>query len=341
MFALVTGMLQAVSLSEPSVPFDVDSSAYVIVRFAQYAAMTLLIGCVAFRLTVLPRLERGRAHDPLRNDEVASRIAVWVFRALIILTLVHVARLAAQHRVYFEDGAWSMATMRPMLWQSGWGLAWLIAAGSMVVAFVAVWRISRAKRAGWWLLTAAVGVLTWTMAMSGHPAVAASPRIAMALDAVHIIGAGGWIGSLCVMMFLAVPLFLRSSTPDGHQRIAHLVAAFSPTALVFASLLSVTGVLAGVRNVGSWVGLVHSKYGVLLLVKLGLVALIAALGAVNWRRVLPTLGQPSATRMLRRSAVPELAAAVLVLVVTAWLVATEMPEPLANAAAVVGGRRAD
>ncbi len=346
MFALVTGMLQAVSPAEPSVAFDVDSPAYVAIRFVHSAVLTVLIGCVAFRLAVLPRfarrevvgkLDRDKDHDTDRDsdrngdrahgaDEFTPQLTSWLSWSLIVLLLAHVARLAAQHRVYFEDGAWTMGTMRPLLWQSGWGLAWLIASASTVIAFAAVWRIKHEWRAGWWLLAASLLVLCWTMAMSGHPAAAPAPSVAMALDAMHIVGAGGWVGSLSVMMFIAVPAVLRSSGSDAHLRIAGLVAAFSPTALVFASLLAVTGALAGWRNVGSWSGLRHSEYGTLLLIKLALVAVIAGLGAVNWQRVLPQLGEPAATRLLRRGAVPELGAAVVVLVVTAMLVATAMPE---------------
>lgn len=47
--------------------------------------------------------------------------------------------------------------------------------------------------------------------------------------------------------------------------------------------------------------------------------------AYNWRRVLPALGQPIATSRLLRSSLVELGAALLVLTVTAVLVATPMP----------------
>ena len=324
MFALASGML-APSLSEPPLPFDVSSPAYVVIRCLQYAAVTLLIGGVAFRAAVLPRSARSEEHGDSFLADISTPLIRWLWRALITLSLVHLARLAAQHQVYFEEGVWSMATMRPLLWQSGWGLAWLIAAGSILTAFVACLRISRAQRAGWWLLGGALVVLSWTMAMSGHPAVAPSPRFAMTLDALHIIGAGGWVGSLSVMMLVAVPAQLRASESDGHWRIARLVAAFSPTALLFAFVLGATGVVAGWRSIGSWTALVQSDYGRLLLVKLALVGVIAGLGAINWRRVLPRLGTPSATRTLRRGAVLELLAAMLVLAVTALLVATATP----------------
>ena len=105
-----------------------------------------------------------------------------------------------------------------------------------------------------------------------------------------------------------------------------MVAAFSPTALAFAAVLGATGALAAWRHLGSWSALASTEYGRVLLLKLALVGLLAGLGAVNWKRVLPRLGLPSATATLRRVARGECAVMVLVFVVTAILVATEMPE---------------
>ena len=56
----------------------------------------------------------------------------------------------------------------------------------------------------------------------------------------------------------------------------------------------------------------------------------AAAGAYNWKRVLPLLGTATATSRLRRSTSVELAAALIVLLITAVLVATPMPGDLAS-----------
>ena len=56
-----------------------------------------------------------------------------------------------------------------------------------------------------------------------------------------------------------------------------------------------------------------------------LLAGVAALGFYNWRRVLPTLGDDAATHRLRRSARVELGLGLVVLLVTAVLVALPTP----------------
>lgn len=69
----------------------------------------------------------------------------------------------------------------------------------------------------------------------------------------------------------------------------------------------------------------ESGYGRTLLLKLALLSVVFATGAYSWLRVRPALGSTAAAGRLRRSATLELAAGVLVLAVTAVLVATPPP----------------
>jgi putative copper export protein len=62
-----------------------------------------------------------------------------------------------------------------------------------------------------------------------------------------------------------------------------------------------------------------------LLVKLGILSVVALTGAYNWRRVKPALGTAAATARIQRSARAELLVGVLVIIVTAVLVATPPP----------------
>jgi putative copper export protein len=64
---------------------------------------------------------------------------------------------------------------------------------------------------------------------------------------------------------------------------------------------------------------------VTLLVKLGLLVGVMLAGAYNWRVVQRRLGPDDAAAQLRRSATVEVVLAVLVLLVTAVLVATPTP----------------
>ena len=67
-----------------------------------------------------------------------------------------------------------------------------------------------------------------------------------------------------------------------------------------------------------------TRYGITLLVKLGILGVVALTGFYNWWFVQPSLGTDAATVHLRRSARVEVTVAILVLLVTAVLVATSM-----------------
>ena len=319
-------VVPALVLADTVAVFGVESPAYSVIRFVQFSAVTILIGSLALVQVVLPRFTRTAAdHDSLL-EAIVARVLRWTRIALITLAFATLARLAAQHVVYFEDARWSMETMRPLLLLSGWGHAWLLAGAAILLGLFAHRLASQRRRGSWPLLTFTTFALAWSLAMSGHAAAASDPLVAMTLDAMHVVAAGGWMGSLAMLMVIAVPTALETSDEDGHRLVARLIAAFSPTALVFASLLVVTGLIAAWRNLGSLHALLTSAYGQLLILKLLLVFTAAATGAINWRRVLPRLGLPSATRTLRRSATFEIAIAIAILAVTAVLVAAPTPD---------------
>ncbi|MEO7085229.1 MAG: CopD family protein [Gemmatimonadaceae bacterium] len=117
---------------------------------------------------------------------------------------------------------------------------------------------------------------------------------------------------------------------DRSTRVKALVNAFSPTALVSASIVAATGTVSAWLRLGSVSALWSSMYGRVLLLKLGVLVGVVATGAFNWLRVQPALGTDVATVRLRRSASIELAIGCAVLVVTAILVATPTPFDVAN-----------
>jgi putative copper export protein len=128
--------------------------------------------------------------------------------------------------------------------------------------------------------------------------------------------------ALPALLLAGVPAARRLGTSERGQAVAALVNAFSPTALGFAALVVATGVLAAWLHLGSLAALWASGYGRTLLLKLAAVAVLVAAGAYNWRVMRPALGSDAATGRLRRSAGFELIVSLVVLAVTAVLVAT-------------------
>jgi putative copper export protein len=156
----------------------------------------------------------------------------------------------------------------------------------------------------------------------------ATPRfsaLAVIADTLHVLGAGGWLGTLLVTVVAGIPVTLRGAPEARGREASALIGAFSPVALSCAALLVVTGVVAAILHLGSIGALWGSRYGLVLLTKLAVIALLLVVAFINWRVLRPRLGTDGATRRIRGSAVAELTLAVVVLVVTAVLVATPPP----------------
>jgi copper transport protein len=102
------------------------------------------------------------------------------------------------------------------------------------------------------------------------------------------------------------------------------VPRFSTTAVVSVAILIAAGTINGYLQVRAWRGLWETEYGILLLVKIGLVLPLLAMGAYNNRYAVPRLRAQIASRVERvrflRLAGAELAVMVAVVGVTAALV---------------------
>ena len=313
--------------SAESAVFGVESSLYVLIRIAHYAAVMALFGAVAMRLAVAPRAARRTVGTAAFAAALARRLDRTMLWASLALAAITVARLAAQHAALFGVGEpWSSTSLSALL-QSAWGRGWCLAWVGVVAALGGAQTAGRVQR--WGLLLIAVVATAVSLGYSGHPAGAQSPLLAIAVDALHVAGAGAWLGGVGGLVLIGIPLALHWREDGGHPALADLVAAFTPVALAGAALVGVSGSVAAWRNVGSADLLLASPYGRWLLAKLAALVTAASLGAYNWRRVGPSLGDEPGTRRLRRVAGGELAAMLVAMLITAVLVATPLPEGLA------------
>ncbi len=322
---LAVSALSALPQEAITAMFGVESPTYVAIRAILSIALVGLLGILSLHLVILPRACRGAViGTPLPRDAVDRAALPWVRMLLWTILATTLARLVAQHAAFFgAEAPWSRETLRAILLDSSWGRGWWLALVAMAVGLLGEFWLRRSRALGWPALTAAAIAMAASIALSGHAVV--SPT-ATAIHALHVIAAGGWIGSLAAVALIAVPAVLRSGGDDRHGQIAALVRAFSTSALGFAGVILATGALAAWRNLGAIAELFDSPYGRVLLIKLALLSVAVATGAYNWRRVLPSMGSnASATTRLRTTAAIELVAALAVLAVTAVLVATPMP----------------
>ncbi len=315
---------------------DVEAPAYVVARWLNFIALITVVGAAAFVLLVLPRVGSQDDADTVSafDDAATRRAARLGLAAGIVFLISAVCRLYAEHAVVGGDVA--MGTILGSFWGRIWVTQFVIA----VIVCIAFASARGSRRGGIaWLAVAIVSVaLAATPAFSGHAIAAPGNRgLSIALDVIHVVAAGAWLGGLLTLTVVGVPVALSigkstdtdARAPRGLPLVARLVNAFSPLALVFAGFVVASGVIAAWMRIGSFTALFHSTYGTVLLVKLGLVILVLAGGAYNWLRMRGALAHretgASAVGSFRRSAWIELTAGVLVIAATAVLVATQPP----------------
>jgi putative copper export protein len=312
----VAGTTQAAADSDET---ELQTPFQIILRALSFIAIIAVIGAVTFRNAVVPRI---RDLDTDARTALLDRCALVGSIAALVLLLLSPVRFHFQAILMAEH--LTDDPMQTLLMHTRWGTAWILATAGAAIA-LAGFVIARLRfELGWLVAAAGAAALAFSPALSGHAG--ASPRwatFAVAVDAVHITGAAGWMGSLLYVIAAGLPTL--GTRENAAANVARLVNAFSPTALAFAGLVVTSGVLSGWLRLGEFSALWMSAYGRVLLLKLFVLSGVFATGAYNWRRLRPRLGAAAATATFRWSARFELAIGVVVIVITAILVATPTP----------------
>lgn len=319
--------------------FDAESPLYVAIRWLSFTALLVVLGAAAFHVVVLGFLRRVQEPDSPMLAPASARAASFGLWATAALGVAALLRLYAQSYAFHgAQDALDLGLMSTLVARTVWGWGWLLQVAGVAIATVGFLAARRGRRVGWVVATLAAVVLAFTPALSGHAA--AVPRLtwlAVLADGAHVIGAGGWLGSLLLVVAVGIPAALRLPEGERGRGAADLINAFSPTALVFAGIAAATGVFAAWLHLDAVSALWQSDYGRTLLIKLGILSVVAGTGAYNWLRVKPALGNVDGAVRIRRSATVELAVGVLVLVATAVLVATPTPMDAAMGSSATAG----
>lgn len=310
---------------DSSVTFDASSPMYVAIRWTTFLAILSLVGVAVFRFVVL-RASVGLS-EAVRAGSAARALTVASWFA-IVLGLVAVARLGAQSYAFFGTDAFDVRRTFGLLQGTAWGAGWILQAAAALL----VWLSARLVRAGrvtaWWGIALGALLAAATPALSGHAA--ATGTLAVTGDVVHVLAAGGWIGSLFLVFIAGLPAARFAPEGDRERAVAMLVNAFSPVALVSAALLGGSGLLSAWLSFTGLSDAWLTLYGRTLALKLIVLSAVIATGWYNWKRVTPRLNTAEGTPLLRKTIAAELTVAVLVLGVTAVLTATPTPKDVAE-----------
>jgi copper transport protein len=293
-------------------PFAV-SAAYLGGRFLDFTLLLLCCGGTAALALAL----RG-ASAPLRR-----RLLSIVALLACALAVVALAGLPLQGAAAGGTGLGDALTVDVVTSVAGTRFGhYSLARIGLAVALASLALLARRRggRAGDPLLAVALALVVaavFTPGLSGHASTIGAGSVIA--DAAHVQAASVWVGGLA---FVVLGLVLARD--QRWPLAASAVPRFSTMAVASVAVLLVAGAVNGYLQVRAWRALWETEYGVLLLIKVGLVLPLLALGAYNNRYAVPRLRTQIASAIERRRflrfAGAELAIMVTIVGVTAALV---------------------
>jgi copper transport protein len=185
----------------------------------------------------------------------------------------------------------------------------LVLAAFVPVLFAVGGRLGGVGRRWRWVVpaTAILGLgLLATPGLAGHASTGDQPTLGLALDLVHLAAAAVWIGGLVLLA-----TFLVGRVDDTEQPADPVGVTLSVSSYAFTAVICIiaTGTVQAIRQVGTLYALLHTAYGQILLVKIALVIVLVALGAMSRRIVhggwgMRYPGRPDAVPAAGRDPVP-------------------------------------
>ncbi|MGH2758630.1 MAG: CopD family protein [Actinomycetota bacterium] len=239
----------------------------------------------------------GFPNDRRRHGRVFA--AAWLAAAVgfVILAMAQQRSAAAGWGAFLESSIGRAVIGRGLgLAVAAIGIAWLV-------------RARRSSRLGALVALAAGLAAIGVHVSAGHAATGRYAWVKIATQLVHFSAAAVWIGGLGALL-----VGIRGEPGEVRTRAVRMFSAVAGVSLV---LVAGTGTARAVAEIGSWSGLVSTGYGRLVLVKIGLVAALVALGARN--RFVNVPRAAASLTGLRRTSRIELSTAAVVFVVTGVL----------------------
>ena len=170
-------------------------------------------------------------------------------------------------------------------------------------------------------LIAATGVMYLVaLAYVGHSRSQAAPWLGVPVDVLHTAAAATWLGGLAALVFVVIPKVDTERGVAAFDRFGHVAERA-------VAVLVVTGIIQMLRLHGNPLSMLTNRAGLLLILKISLVALMLWLAARNRRelgahRRRESMQPKTLRRLLVRASLIETAIGGVVLVITSVLVAT-------------------
>lgn len=249
-------------------PSRSTKSAVGVVQGLGYLGLLLAVGLMVFRGWVL-----GSARVPVAARDVLTRVH-WGATGLAILAWAAAVPLAGAYQQGLGLGGAATGDAIDLSLVGDDVVVLGLVASGLVLGLLATTRARDFATLGAALAAAAPAVV-------GHTRAYEPTGLLIVTDLLHVTAGAVWLGGL-----VGLVIVLRSLAGRGRD-VAEVLARFSMIAASALGLLAVSGTLLGWRIIGSWSGLFGTTYGRLLLVKVGVAGVVAAVAAWNRFRLVP------------------------------------------------------
>ena len=252
-------------------------------RWLQFAAAVLALG--------LPLFQALGLSEP--SPQSARRAAII---AGLFLSVAALGGLLAQTAMM--AGGWAAgldpAALGYVVQSTSLGMAHLVRAGLALVGVVAL-VMGRGRRLGETVGILALSGAVASFAWSGHGAASEGPLglLHLAADIAHALAACVWIGALAGFCLLLIRPAAREAAGTARS-----LAGFASMGTVTVAVLVITGLINAAFLIGAeGLGLVPgSTWGLLLIAKLALFAVMVGLAAHNRFNLTPALSRAVETQ---------------------------------------------
>jgi copper transport protein len=229
------------------------------------------------------------AHDGAGERQALVR---WVRIAATVGAIGALLALPVQAALGTGDGPTSLFESGVLSEVAGEGVGLGVALAVVGAAGLAL-LVDRRPR---WAAGAAL-IATASFAASGHTR-SGNAAVATLADVVHLVVVAAWAGGL-VLLWRTIRL-RRAQADHDPLALATVALRFSTLATVAILAVGASGLVLSWNEVRSVGNLRGTNYGSVLLAKVAVVAVIAAIGAYNRFRLMPALHQGKATAGLRQ-----------------------------------------
>lgn len=291
-------------------------------RFALYVDLSLLLGLPLFLLYNHDYYGKSIRWGAKLGPLLVILASVGVLLSIGSMVLLAKTMSGADHVMEIEQHIIGL-----IITDTDAGLACLVRMSTLLLTIVCAACMNRWPAMSIRLSAIFAAIALATLAWSGHGAMDEGARryVHFAADILHMIAAAGWIGALGAFVLL----LRRAKREPGDQMrlLRHGLARFASVGTLIVITLAITGAVNYWLIVGPTLArLVSSLYGVLLLIKLSLFAVMLILAAANRLHLTPLLERAvasgdheKATAYLHRTLTLETGAATLILLLVAWL----------------------